>query len=91
MTNFKILYENSMLFAKEVFFEGNVGMEIMNRQFINHYGDLEILNGGKRFRFNLNKFDGKGLSEKAVKACGIFNAKKIKTFDDISMEIVVKK
>ena len=73
------------------FFEGNVGMEMMGRQFINHYGDLEILDGGKRFRFKLNKFDGKGLREKAVKACGIFNAKKIKTVDGISPEIVVKK
>jgi hypothetical protein len=51
MTNFKILYDNSLLFAKDVFFEGNIGMEQMNRQFINHYGDLEILDGGKRFRF----------------------------------------
>jgi len=47
MTNFKILYENSLLFAIEVFFEENVGMELMNRQFINPYGDLEILDGGK--------------------------------------------
>ena len=47
MTNFKILYENSLLFAKGVFFEENVGMAIMNSQFINHYGDLEILDGGK--------------------------------------------
>ena len=91
MTNFKILYENSLLYAKEVFFEGNVGMEMMNRQFINHYGDLEILDGRKRFRFKLNKFDGKGLREKAVKACGIFNEKKIETVDGISLEIVVKK
>ena len=45
MTNFKIIYEYSMLFAKEAFFEGNVGMEMMTRQFINHYGDLEILDG----------------------------------------------
>jgi hypothetical protein len=37
------------------------------------------------------KFDGKGLTEKAAKACAIFNAMKIKTVDDISMEIVVKK
>jgi transposase len=91
MTNFKILYENSLLFAKEVFFDGNVGMEMMNRQFINHYGDLEILDGGKRFRFKLNKFDGKGLREKAMNACRIFNVKNIKTVDGISLEIVVKK
>jgi hypothetical protein len=51
MTNFKILHENSLLFAKDVLFEGSIGMELMNRQFINHYGDLEILDGGKRFRF----------------------------------------
>jgi hypothetical protein len=91
MTNFKILYENSLLYAKEIFFEGNAGIDMMNRQFINHYGDLEILYGGKRFRFKLKMFDGKGLREKAVKACGIFNAKKIKTVDGISQEIVVKK
>ena len=60
------------LYAKEVFFEGNVGMELMARQFINHYGDLEILDDGNRFRFKLNKFDGKGLTKKAVKACEIF-------------------
>jgi len=47
MTNFKILYENSMLYAKEVFFEGKRGMEMMFRQFINHYGDLEILDGAE--------------------------------------------
>lgn len=91
MTNFKILYENSMLYAKEVFFEGKLGMEMMFRQFINHYGDLEILDGGKRFRFKLNRFDGKGLTKKAVKACEIFNEKKIKTIDGILLEIVVKR
>jgi len=91
MTNFKILYENSMLYAKEVFFEGKHGMEMMFRQFINHYGDLEILDGGKRFRFKLNRFDGKGLTKKAVKACDIFNEKKIKTVDGILLEIVVKR
>ena len=91
MTNFKILHENSLLFAKDVFFEGNIGIELMNRQFINHYGDLEILDGGKRFIFKLNKFDGKGLTKKAAKACEIFNANKIKTIDDILLEIVVKK
>jgi hypothetical protein len=66
-------------------------MEMMNRQFINHYGDLEILDGGKRFRFKLNKFDGKGLREKAEVACKIFNEMRIKTFDDISLEIAMKK
>jgi hypothetical protein len=45
LTNIKILHEKSILFAKDVFFEGNIGMELMNRQFINHYGDLEILDG----------------------------------------------
>ena len=91
MTNFKIIHENTLLFAKEVFFGGDVGMELMIRQFINHYGDLEILDRGKRFRFRLNRFDGKGLTEKAAKACAIFNAMKIKTADDILLEIVVKK
>lgn len=91
MTNFKILYENSMLYAKEVLFEGKLGMEMMLRQFINHYGDLEILDGGERFRFKLNRFDGKGLTKKAVKACEIFNEKKIKTVDGILLEIVVKR
>ena len=66
-------------------------MELMNRQFINHYGDLEILDEGKRFRFKLDRFDGKGLTQKAVKACEIFNANIIKTCDGISLEVVVKK
>jgi SMC interacting uncharacterized protein involved in chromosome segregation len=91
MTDFKILHENALLFAKEVFFVGDVGMDLMIRQFINHYGDLEILDRGKRFRFRLNRFDGKGLTEKAAKACAIFNAMKIKTVDDILLEIVVKR
>ncbi len=91
MTNFKILHENSLLYAKKVFFEGKLGMEMMLRQFINHYGDLEILDGGKRFRFKLNKFDGTGMTKKAVKACEIFNEKKIKTADGILLEIVVKR
>jgi len=91
MTNFKILHENSLLYAKEVLFEGELGMEMMLRQFINHYGDLEILDRGKRFRFKLNRFDGKGLTKKAVKACEIFNEKKIKTADGILLEIVVKR
>jgi len=47
--------------------------------------------GEKRFRFKLNKFDGKVLTEKIVKACEIFNAKKIKTIDEILLEIIVKK
>jgi hypothetical protein len=60
-------------------------------QFINHYGDLEILDRGKRFRFWLNRFDVTGLTEKATEACAIFNAIKIKTVDDILLEIVVKR
>ena len=75
MTNFKILHENSLLFAKEVFFDGNVGVELMIRQFINHYGDLEILDSGKRFRFKLNRFDGRGLTKIAVKGCEVFNGR----------------
>jgi hypothetical protein len=39
----------------------------------------------------LNRFDGKGLKKKAVRAGKIFNAMKIKTVDDILLEIVVKK
>jgi chromosome segregation ATPase len=61
MTNFKILYENSLLYAKEVFFEGNVGMEMMNRQFINcmfliqfSRKMLKLANGAS----SLNFFDG---------------------------------
>ena len=30
-------------------------MEMMLRQFINHYGDLEILDGGERFSRRKNR------------------------------------
>jgi len=36
-------------------------------------------------------FDGKGLTQKAVKACEIFNVMKIKTADGVLLEVVVKK
>jgi len=91
MTNFKILLENSLLYVKDTFFEGKVGMGTLIKQFINHYGDLQILHNGKTFRFRLNKFDGKGLTKKARKACKIFNEMKIKTADGIRIEMVVKR
>ncbi len=91
MTNLKILYENSLLYAKDIFFEGGVSMGLMHRQFINHYGDLEILDEGERLRFKLNKFDDKGLTKKTRRACGIFNEMKIRTSDGIQLEMVVKR
>ena len=91
MTNFKILLENSLLFAKDTFFEGKVGMGMLIKQFINHYGDLHILGGGNRLRFRLNKFDGKELMKKARKACKAFNDMKIRTADGILLEITMKR
>lgn len=91
MTNFKILYENSLLYAQDAFFEGKTGVDMMFRQFISHYGDLEVLDGGKRLRFKLNRFDGKGLTKKARRACRIFNEMKIRTADGILLEMAVKR
>jgi len=91
MTNFKILYENSLLYTKDTFFEGKVGMGMLVKHFINHYGDLDVLDGGERFRFKLNKFDGKGLTKRVRKACEIFNEMKIKTADGILLELAVKR
>ena len=91
MTNFKILYENSLLYVKDTFFEGNVGMDILVKQFLNHHGDLEILDGGERYRFRLNKFDDKGLTKKERKACEKFNEMKIITSDGILLEMAVKR
>ena len=91
MTNFKILYENSLLYVKDIFFEGKVGMDMLLKQFLNHYGDLEILEGGERYRFRLNRFDDKGLTKKVRKACERFNEMRIKTSDGILLEMVVKR
>lgn len=91
MTNFKILHENSLLYAKDVFFEEGIGMGMFVKQFANHYGDLDILDGGKRFRFKLNKFDGKGMTKRARRACEIFNDLEIRTADGILLELVVKR
>ena len=91
MTNFKILYENSLLYAKDIFFEGEIGMGMLVKHFINHYGDLEVLDSGKRFRFKLNKFDGKGLTKRARRACEIFNDLKIRTADGVLLELAVKR
>lgn len=91
MTNFKILYENSLLYAKDTFFEGKAGVGVMLRQFINHYGDLEVLDEGKRLRFRLNRFDGKELAKKARRACMIFNEMKIRSSDGILLEMAVKR
>jgi len=91
MTNFKILHENSLLYAKDVFFEEEIGMGMFVKQFVNHYGDLDILDGGKRFRFKLNKFDGKGLTKRARRACEIFNDLEIRTADGVLLELVVKR
>ena len=91
MTNFKILLENSLLYVKDTFFEGKVGMGMLTKQFINHYGDLQILDRGNKFRFRLNKFDGKGLMKKARKACRIFNEMKIRTADGILLELTMKR
>jgi len=91
MTNFKILHENSLLYAKDVFFEEEIGMVMLVKQFVNHYGDLDILDGGKRFRFKLNKFDGKELTKRARRACEIFNDLEIRTADGVLLELVVKR
>jgi len=91
MTNFKILLENSLLYVKDTFFEGKMGLGMLIKQFINHYGDLQILDGGNKFKFIMNKFDGKGLTKKAKKACTIFNEMKIKTADGIILEITIKR
>lgn len=91
MTNFKILYENSLLYAKDTFFDGGIGMGMLVKHFINHYGDLDVLDNGKRFRFKLNKFDGKGLTKRARRACEIFNEMKIRTADRILLELIVKR
>ena len=91
MTNFKILHENSLLYAKDVFFEEEIGMGMFVKQFVNHYGDLDILDNGKRFRFKLNKFDGKGLTKRARRACEIFNDLEIRTADGVLLELVVKR
>jgi len=91
MTNFKILLENSLLYVKDTFFEGKMGLGMLIKQFINHYGDVEILNSGNKFKFIMNKFDGKGLTKKAKKACTIFNEMKIKTADGIILEITIKR
>ena len=91
MTNFKILYENSLLYGKDVFFEEGIGMGMFVKQFVNHYGDLDILDSGKRFRFKLNKFDGKGLTKRARRACEIFNDLEIRTADGVLLELFVKR
>jgi len=91
MANFKILLENSLLYTKDIFFESKVGMGILTKKFINHYGDLHIRDGGKKFRFQLNKFDGKGLTKKMKYACKIFNEMKIKTADGTFLEMAVKR
>lgn len=91
MTNFKILLENSLLYTKDTLFEGKVGMGQLTKQFLNHYGDLQILEEGKRFKFRLNKFDGKGLTKKMRNACKIFNEMKIRTADGILLEMTVKR
>jgi hypothetical protein len=91
MANFKILLENSLLYTMNTFFEGKVGMGQLTKQFINHYGDLQILEGGNRFKFRLNKFDGKGLTKKMRNACKIFNEMKIRTTDGILLEMTVKR
>jgi len=91
MTSFKILYENSLLYAKDVFFEEEIGMGMFVKQFVNHYGDLDILDDGKRFRFKLNKFDGKGPTKRARRACEIFNDLEIVTADGVLLELVVKR
>ena len=61
------------------------------KQFVNHYGDLDILDGGNRFRFKLNKFDGKGLTKMARRVCEIFNDMEIRTADGVLLELVVKR
>lgn len=91
MTNFKILYENSLFYVKDVFFEGGIGMMMLVKQFINHYGDVDVLDGGKRVRFKLNRFDGKGLMKRARRACEIFNEMRIRTADGVLLELVVKR
>ncbi len=91
MTNFKILLENSIFYTKSSFFDDKIGTEMLFRVFITHHGDPEILDGGKKYRFKLNKFDNKGHMRKAKKACKRFNEKHIRTSDGILLEMAVKR
>jgi hypothetical protein len=90
MANFKILLENSLRYTRDTIFEGKVGMKQLTNQFLNHYGNLQILDNGKTFRFQLNRFDGKKLMKKARKACRIFNDMNVRTADGIRLEMAMR-
>jgi hypothetical protein len=96
MSNFKVLIENMYLYVQEYFFAGGppYGLDLLIRTFVDHYGDLEIIednHAGLTYRFILNGFDTHRDRKTAQHACDRMNAMNIRTLDGINIEMRVKR
>ena len=96
MANFKIIHENSMLYAREYFFDRycGTGLEMLNRIFFTHYGDIEIERVGYDdfvMKFILNRFESRKQQKEAYTICKKFNGMNIRTIDGMRLEMRVKR
>ena len=96
MANLKIMHENSMLFAREHFFDRycGTGLEMLNRIFFTHYGDIEIEKLGHDdfvMKFILNRFESRKQQKEARKVCDKFNEECIQTVNGVKLEFAIKR
>ena len=96
MANFKIIHENSMLYAREHFFDRycETGLEMLNRVFFTHYGDIEIEKVGHDdsvMKFILNRFESRKQQKEARKVCEKFNEECIQTANGVKLEFAIKR
>jgi len=96
MSVLKVLLENMYLYVHERFFDGGPpnGLAMLLRTFIDHYGDLEIIDDkddGLTYRFILNSFDNRRDRKLAREACERANRMAPRTVDGVRIEMAVKK
>jgi len=96
MSVLKVLLENMYLYVHERFFDEGPprGLAMLLRTFIDHYGDLEIIDDkddGLTYRFILNSFDNRRDRKLAREACERANRMAPRTVDGVRIEMAVKK
>ena len=96
MSVLKVLLENMYLYVHERFFDGGPprGLAMLLRTFIDHSGDLEVLEDDDddlTYRFVLNGFDNRQDRKLAKAACERVNQMAPRTVDGIRIEMAIKR
>jgi len=95
MSVLKVLLENMYLYVHERLFDNGPppGLAMLLRVFIDHQGDLEVhedSNGGRTYRFMLDRFDSRKDRRVAKAACERVNSSALRTWEGVRIEMAVK-